>query len=301
MSHADRGFSLIEMMVTITITSLALSLAGALFVASRNALLDEMARQETLQGLRATLDALERDLRLGGACLPTTGNDFPPLSGTNSGTLDGVTTRTGMVRSDLTCIKNVICTCLQTNGTCQASPPCSTPSISAGTTTLPLQSVNGFAVGQRGYIRGSSNSGEYFTITNVNPSSKTLTIAAGLQSAYSISSGVWAVDERIYNINATTYAPVTVLTIAANGANPVPFAYGVQKVDISYALLNNTPATVDLPSATQWSLVNELYATVTMKSRKPLSNGQYYTVSGTIAAKPRNLLPGTQILGPTPS
>lgn len=165
MSHAERGFSLIEMLMAIAIASLGLSLAGAFFVASRNALSDEMARQETLQGLRATLDTLERDLRLGGACLPTTGNDFPPLSGTNAGTLDGVTTRTTLVRPDLTCIQSTIRAASPATGT------------SAGATTLPLQSVNGFAVGQRGYIRGSTNSGEYFNITAVNASSNQLTIA----------------------------------------------------------------------------------------------------------------------------
>jgi hypothetical protein len=95
---------------------------------------------------------------------------------------------------------------------------------------------------------------------------------------------------------------VTVLTIAANGTAAVPFAYGVQSVNVRYQLASNCPSCleVDLPSAAQWPLVNQLFVTATMKSRNPLSNGQYYTVSGTIGAKPRNLLPGTQILGPTP-
>jgi len=291
MSHAERGFSLIEMMVTIAVTSLALSLAGTFFVASRNALTDEMVRQETLQGLRATLDTVERDLRLGGACLPTTGNDFPPLSGTNAGTLDGFTTRTALVRPDLTCIQSTI----------QAASPATGTDV--GATTLPLQSVNGFAAGQRAYIRGSTNSGEYFNITAVNPTSNQLTIAAGLQSAYLNGSGAWAIDERMYGINTTTYAPVTVLTVAINGTSAVPFAYGIQFVNVQYQLLSNCPPcdTVDLPSAAQWSLVNQLYINVMMKSQKPLSNGQYYTVRGSIGAKPRNLLPGTQVLGPRPA
>jgi prepilin-type N-terminal cleavage/methylation domain-containing protein len=291
MSRADRGFSLIEIMVTMAVMSLALSLAGTFFVASRNALTDEMVRQETLQGLRATLDTLERDLRLGGACLPTNGDDFPPLSGSNAGTLDGVTTRTALVRSDLTCIQSTI----------QAASPAT--GIAAGATTLPLQSVSGFASGQRGYIRSSTNSGEYFNIIGVNTSTNRLTIAAGLGNAYLNGSGVWAIDERAYNINTTTYAPVTVLTIAANGAPAVPFAYGVQAVNVQYELISNCPPcdVVNLPTATQWPLVNQLYVTVTMQSQKPLSNGQYYTATGTIGAKPRNLLPGTQILGTTPS
>ena len=290
MSHAERGFSAVEMMAAVTVMGLALSVAGGFFVANRNALADEMTRQETLQGLRAALDTLERDLRLGGACLPTTGNDFPPLAGSNSGTLDGVTTRTALVRSDLTCIQSTI----------QAASPAT--GISSGATTLPLQSVDGFAVGQRAYVRGSNNSGEYFNITAVNTSTNRLTIASGLGSAYLNGSGVWAVDERIYSIDSTTYAPITVLNIAANGAAAVPFAYGVQSVNVRYQLISNCPTcdVVDLPSATQWPLVNQLYLTVTMQSQSKLSNGQYFTPSGTIGIKPRNLLPGSTILGPTP-
>ncbi|MFI5397274.1 MAG: type II secretion system protein J [Candidatus Binatia bacterium] len=293
MSHAERGFSLTEMMVAIVITGLGLGLAGSFFVASRKALTDEMARQETLQGLRASLDTLERDLRIGGACLPATSSNFPALSGTNAGTLDGFTTRTALVRSNLTCIQNTI----------QAASPATGTVV--GATTLPLNpalGVNGFAVGQRGYI-SSASTGEYFNITAVNATTAQLTIAAGLQNAYLNGSGVWAIDERVYNIDATTYAPVTVLTIAANGAAPVPFAYGIRTVNVQYQLISNCPPcdVVDLPSAAQWPLVNQLYVTVTMTSRNPLSNGQYYTASGSIGAKPRNLLPGTQILGPTPS
>ncbi len=294
MLHVERGFSLVEMMVALTVMSIGLSAAGAFFVSSRNAVSDELTRQETLQGLRATLDTLERDLRLGGACLPTTGNDFPPLAGTNSGTLDGVTTRTALVRSDLTCIQNTLLAASPATG------------IAAGATAIPLNSsvgVSGFAAGQRGYIRNSTNSGEYFNITAVNTSTSTLTISAGLGNAYSNGSGVWAVDERVYNINTTTYAPVTVLTIAANGASATPFAYGVQSVNVQYQLASNCPPcdVVDLPSAAQWALVNQLFLTVTMKSQKTLSNGQYFTASGTIGAKPRNLLPGTSVLGAAPS
>jgi prepilin-type N-terminal cleavage/methylation domain-containing protein len=291
MSHAERGFSAVEMMASLTIMGLALSVAGGFFVANRNALTDEMTRQETLQGLRATLDTLERDLRLGGACLPTTGNDFPPLAGSNAGTLDGVTTRTALVRSDLTCIQSTV----------QAASPATGIALSA--TTIPLQSVSGFAVGQRAYIRGSTNSGEYFNITAVNSTTNKLTIASGLSSAYLNGSGVWAVDERAYSIDSTTYAPTTVLTITANGGAATPFAYGVQSVNVRYQLISNCPScdVVDMPSATQWALVNQLYLAVTMQSLGKLSTGQYYTVTGTIGVKPRNLLPGSSILGPTPS
>ena len=283
MSHAERGFSLTEMMVATAIMSLALSMAGAFFVASRNAVSDQMTAQETLQGLRAALDTLERDFRLGGACLPTTGNDFPALAGTNSGTLDGLTTRTALVKSDMTCIRWPL-----------------TTAPAAGATTLTLSSVSGFAAGQRAYIRdGGNNLSEYVNITAVNTGTNKLTIASGLQNPYIVNSYVYAIDERVYKIDSTTYAPVTALTITVNGATPVPFAYGIQGVNVQYQLISNCPPcdVVDLPTANQWPLVNQLFITVTMKSVNKLSSGQYYTTTGTIGAKPRNLLPGTSILG----
>ncbi len=284
MSHAERGFSLIEMMVATAIMSLALSIAGAFFVASRNTVTDQMTAQETLQGLRAALDTLERDFRLGGACLPMSGADFPALAGTNSGTLDGVTTRTTLVKSDMTCIQASLVT-----------------AASAGNTTLSVNTVSGFAAGQRAYIRDGNTNSEYINITGVNAGTTPakLTISSGLQLAYTTGSYVYAVDERVYKIDSTTYTPVTVLTIAVNGATPVPFAYGVQAVNVQYQLSSNCPPcdVVDLPTATQWPLVNQLFITVTMKSLKKLSNGQYYTATGAIGAKPRNLLPGSSVLG----
>ncbi len=50
---------------------------------------------ETTQAARAAADMIVRDLRLGGACLPVTG-DFISLDGTNSGQTDTITTRTGL-------------------------------------------------------------------------------------------------------------------------------------------------------------------------------------------------------------
>jgi prepilin-type N-terminal cleavage/methylation domain-containing protein len=286
MSNAERGFSLVEMLVAMVVTGLALAVAGDFFVASCNSLSDEMIRQETLQGLRATLDTLERDLRLVGACLPLTGSDFPPLSGTNDGAFDGLTTRTAAARSDLTCVQSTI----------QAASPAVGTTVHA--TTLPLLTVNGFAVGQRGYIRGSNNSGEYFNVTAVSATTNELQIATGLENAYLNGSGVWAIDEHVYAIDALTYAPTNVLTLATDGGAPFPFAYGVQAVNVQYQLASHCPPCdlVDMPTTAQWMLVNQLYVTVTIQSGEPLSSGQYYTVSGTIGAKPRNFLPGSQVL-----
>ena len=49
---------------------------------------------------------------------------------------------------------------------------------------------------------------------------------------------------------------------------------------------------VSLPASTEFPLVNTIYITLTARSSTTSSNGQYFRVTRTVAAKPRNLLPG---------
>lgn len=276
--RADRGFSLVELLVATTIVAFALSVAGGLFVASRNFIQEQILRIETMQALRGTLENLARDLRLGGACLPPIG-DFIALSGSNSGTIDGVITRTGLVQPNLTCIRAAL-----------------TASALATDSTLKVDAITGFTDGMRAYIRNSNGTGDYFDIVHVDLGIKTLQKAGGVMSqAYPIGSGVFAVDERQYAINTTKYSGLPVLTIAVNGATPVEFAFGIESVNIQYQLARNCPScdVVDLPATdTEWRLVTQLFINVTARSRTTGGDGLYYRRSGQISAKPRNLLPG---------
>src|SRR5262249_33413340 len=106
--------------------------------------------------------------------------------------------------------------------------------------------------------------------------------------------GVYAVDERQYAIDTTTNPALPVLTIAVNGASPVPFAFGIEAANIQYQLNRNCPTcdVVDLPANdAEWALVNQLYLTVTARSRVKASDGQYIRLTRQIGVKPRNLLP----------
>jgi prepilin-type N-terminal cleavage/methylation domain-containing protein len=277
-SHAESGFSLVELLVATTIVAFALAVAGGLFVASRNFIQEQILRIETTQALRGTLENLARDLRLGGACLPPIG-DFVALSGSNSGTIDGVITRTGLVQPNLTCIRAAL-----------------TANAAASDSLLNIDAIGGFADGMRAYIRNANGTGDYFDIVHVDTGNKTLQKAGGAMSQdYPIGSGVFALDERQYAIDTTKYPGLPVLTIAVNGAQPVEFAFGIESVDIQYQLARNCPPcdVVDLPADPgEWRLVTQLLINVTARSRTPGGNGQYYRRSGQISAKPRNLLPG---------
>lgn len=275
MSRAERGFSLVELLVATTIVSSVLAAVGGLFVVSRNVMQDQILLVETQQGLRSTLETMARDLRLGGACLPLTG-DFVVLDATDSATTDSITTRTGLVRPNLTCVSTAL----------SADMP-------KTATTLPVGSSSGFGVGLRALIRHPNGSGESFTITAV-PGATSLQKSGGWTQDYPATSGVFAVDERTYAVD-TSNSALPVLTVGANGSSPVPFAFGVENLTIKYLLARNCPACdiIDAPAAASddWRIVNEILLTTTVRSRTTARNGQYIRLTGRISAKPRNLLP----------
>lgn len=275
-SSAERGFTLVELLVASTVMLAALAAAGSFFVASRNTIQDQMIQIETTQGLRTAIDTMVRDLRLGGACLPVTGN-FIVLDGVNA-TTDQIVTRTGLVRPNETCVRTVL-----------------TANIAAGTSQLPVQSASGFQVGMRVYINnGSNTAGEVVTLTGVDTVGNKLTKTTALSQSYLSGSGVYAIDERSYAID-TSNAALPVLTLAINGATPMAFSDGIENLQVQYQLARNCTPTcdvVDLPANdSESALVNEIYVTLSARSRTVQRNGQYFRISRTVAAKPRNLLP----------
>ncbi|MFN8624439.1 MAG: hypothetical protein U0587_00390 [Candidatus Binatia bacterium] len=269
-----------ELLVGTMVMSLVLTTLTALFVASRNTIQQQILRVETLQALRATLDNLTRDLRLGGACLPTTGS-LVALGGTNLANTDTIVSRAGLVDANLTCIVTTL-----------HDPLPST----AG--ELTVEATTGFADGMRAYIRHPNGTGEFFTITHVDASASTLEKAGQSSQNYPVGSGVYAVDERTYAIDASNpSAPVLVLT--KDGGTPTPFASGIEALGVQYELARNCPPcdVVDLPANdSEWMLVNEILVAVTARSRVPDRDGRYFRRVGRIAVKPRNLLPGSGVL-----
>lgn len=254
----------------------ALGAAGTFFVTSRNTVQDQMIQIETTQGLRTALDSMVRDLRLGGACLPVTGN-FIVLDGVNA-TTDQIVTRTGLVRPNETCVRTVL-----------------TADILAATSQLPVQAASGFLVGMRVYINNGSNTvGEVVTLTGVDTAGNKLTKTTALSQGYLAGSGVYAIDERSYTID-TSNAALPVLTLAINGATPMAFSDGIENLQVQYQLARNCTPTcdvVDLPiNDSEFALVNQIYITLSARSRTVQRNGQYFRISRTVTAKPRNLLP----------
>lgn len=268
------GYSIVELLLSTALATMALAATSSLFLAGRNTMRNEDVSLETSHAIRSTSDLLLRDLRLGGACLPVTGG-FVSLEGIDNGTTDEIISRTGLTRTDLSCVRSA-----------------SVGNALSGSSTIVLENVDGFAPGTRAYARHPNGAGEFFTVGSVDPASKTLTSATAFSEDYPVTSGVYGIDERRYSVDTAADPPV--LRVQINGEEPMPFAIGIEKIDIKYQLKRNCPACdiVDLPKDNaEWALVDQVLLTITARSSRTSESGQLYRKSMTVRAKPRNLLP----------
>ncbi len=267
------GFSIVELLVGMALAIVAMAATSSLFLMARGFIQDQALEIETTHAARATLDTLARDLRLGGACLPVTGQ-FISLEGVNSSTLDEITTRTGITRGDLSCVRTA---------TSDITP------AEAG--VIHVEDAAGFEPGMRAYIRHPNGTGEFFTVTTVNTDGDMIGRQATLLNDYPATSGVYAIDERRYRIDTSGSKPV--LTVQLGNAEPRPFATGIESLDIKYQLKRNCPPcdVVDLPNADEWAKVDQILLTVTARSAQTNRAGNPYRRTFSVGIKPRNLLP----------
>jgi hypothetical protein len=279
------------LLVAVFVTVTAVATTASLFEASKRVLRDKQLEIETTQTARAAIDTIVRDLRLGGACLPVTG-DFISLDGTNAGNdEDEITTRTGLTRPDLSCVKTSSNTPTVTlpDGTLE---PQVTPKNG---TTIAVASTEGFTAGMRAYIRGAST-GDYFVITSVNTSANTLGRDRNFSQDYPDGSGVYAMDERRYYINhwEAPWGDTPELMMQIGEATPQSFAVGIEKLDIQYQLKRNCPPCDVVTAPTNeddWRLAEQVLLSVTARSVRPGADGTYFRRTVTVGVKPRNLLP----------
>lgn len=286
-SRIADGFSLLELLVTLAIFGM-LGLAIVHFFSSQLKFRDDTdARAETHQGLSAAFDSITRDIRLAGACLPTT-PFFVPISGVNSGTQDRITLRTGVISATTVCVQATL-----------------TAATTIGATTLNVDDTAGFKVGGWAYVVGTTP-GEFFQVSALSGSSGpgTITSATALTQAYPATGGVYGFEERTYAIDTTNYGvPTLTLDIdrqaASAGVPATPVAAGINALNIQYRLTTNCPPSgsgctlSNLPASNAtWLLVNQVVVSMTAQSLRPLATGPggLFTESATVSIQPRNIV-----------
>lgn len=278
LASRSTGFSSVELLVATLLFGLAITATSGFFLASNNYMKMQARKVETNQAARATVDTIVRDLRLGGACLPVTGT-FVSMDGTDNGDEDEIIVRTGLVRSDLSCVRTAV-----------------RSTADQDTTLVRVESVDGFRVGQRVYLRSPTNQGEYVTIATISPGGPSFRTQALLSHTYPIGSGVYVIDERRFYINHWDSPRGTLpeLMMQIGDEEPLSYAVGIEKLDFQYQLRRNCPPcdVVDLPvDNDEWAIVEQVFVAVTARSERPVENGDYYRRTIRVGVKPRNLLP----------
>ena len=281
------GFSLVELLVTLVIVSVMMSVMTGTFRSAVVARDNTALNGEAQQGLRTLLATVTQEVRQAGACLTQLG-EFIAFEGTNGGDQDSITLRIG--RTDPTTQR-----CIAV-GTTQESNP--------GTTTLQVADASVFRVGETVYITPDSVNGDFYTVDSASGTTLTLRTSlidiGGNGEAYPLGTGVYPIDERIYATTIEDGRPV--LTLAINGGSDEPFIEGVDTFDVRYGLAPCDPTCateVELPAdPAEWRLVREIRIKARVKSRKPDRSGNYtYEHTGAegergeyVSIKPRNFL-----------
>ncbi len=273
------GFSTLELLLSVALMGLAIAATSGMYVAGKGHMVMKGREVETTQAARAALDVMVRDLRLGGACLPVTG-EFISLEGIDNAHEDEILTRTGLTRDDLSCIRSA-----------------STEPVALSETTISVESTDGFAAGNRAYIRHPDGSGEFFDVGVVLSATK-LTSQAPLLASYPPTSGVYAIDERRYYINWFTSPggqTVPELMIQVGSDTPMSFAAGIEKLDVQYELRANCNPDCDVVNLPQdnaeWQLVEQVLIELTSRSALSDIDGVYFRRTIQVGVKPRNILP----------
>jgi type II secretory pathway pseudopilin PulG len=268
------GLSLLELLTAVGMLGIALSAAMA-FASTQVRLLHQNHRRlEVRHVIRASGDAIMRDLRLAALCLPRTGR-FPSLDGVDNGTADTITIRTGFARADGSCVAS-------------AANQSHTPDAAAIAVSRP----EGFDRARIGYLQHVDGTGEFFTIVDVDP--VTSTITRGEPARREVPAGAWvfAVHERTYALD--TVVDPTQLTLEIDRDGRIPFAAGIEAFNVRYVLDRDCPPCdeVDLPvDDTEWRLVQEIAVTLTANTINPTRPEDYYSETRMVAGPARTLRP----------
>jgi hypothetical protein len=131
--------------------------------------------------------------------------------------------------------------------------------------------------------------GDSFILSGV--ASGQLNLSSALDQLYVSGSGVYAVEERIYAIDASGSSPK--LTVTVDGGSAQPLVDNVEALTVAYVTTPCPPCnqiTAPAQGSSDWTLVREVAVSVTVRSAHVTRSGQYIRLSDTTNVKPRNLI-----------
>jgi Tfp pilus assembly protein PilW len=310
------GFTLGEVLVGLSITSIVIVSVGTGLVFVTKALTDHQARTQAQQSVRAAVEAMTREIRLAGACMPVAtqppiASNFQPMTGVHNGNTDSIT-----VTSNPRCA-----------GPATVTVDCNACSI------ITVDNTTNFTAGMWAFIYNSSNQttppgpyGQYFLVQSVaagSPGTITVSSTTPLTALYpqlnsqtnQNASSVYGADQRAFAISSTCSGcnGTPTLTLQLLGAAQVPLVRGIDQMSIFYVLNRvynaatcdaQTGGTlslcaVNLPAqgkslATDWQLVRAITFALDAQSSVPVrasgSPDGFLHLSETFEVSPRNFV-----------
>jgi hypothetical protein len=262
---------MVELLVSMLLSSLALTIVArdfGYYVHTRDGM--ELLA-ETQQAASSSMTFLTQELRQAGACLPELG-DFISLGGEDNGTLDTLVLRIGIADpTTLQCTRTIL-----------------TKRAYKNQSMMRVASTDQFAVGQWIYIITATGHGNFFKIASI--SAPWITITGAFDVNYNKNSGVYAVEERVYQVDTVGGSPT--LTVGIDGEAAEPMVRGIVALDVQYKMAPCPPCDpVDLPSDDyQWRVVREVDISLTARSSRPGQDGKYLEIDNHATVKPRNFL-----------
>jgi prepilin-type N-terminal cleavage/methylation domain-containing protein len=265
------GFTLVELLVSMLLSGIAIGVIAKDFTHSVHTKVDMDQVAEAQQALRAAMTFVSQEVRQAGACLPELGN-FVALDGTDGGDRDTLTLRIGRAdAASLVCVRTIL-------------------TAAAGETesTLTVEDAGDFSAGGYIYVTRAAGNGDTFKIASV--SGNQITVEGQLGADFIVGGGVYAIEERAFEIQELDGQSVLMMSI--DGGDMMPMATGVTKFDVKYRLDPCPPCTsVDLPANnSQWRTVREVEIRVATETKAELQSGEQFVLESTTTIKPRNLL-----------
>jgi type II secretory pathway pseudopilin PulG len=261
----------VELLVSMLLSGIAIGVVARDFSHSVHTRVDMDQVAEAQQAMRAAMSFVSQEVRQAGACLPELG-DFVALEGTDGGDRDSLTLRIGRADEDsLVCVRTIL-----------------TATSGETDSTLTVQDTTGFEAGRYIYVTRAAGNGDTFKIAAV--SSNQITVNGQLGAEFIAGGGVYAIEERSYEIQELDGVPVLMMSI--DGGELMPMATGISKFDVKYRLDPCPPCTaVDLPASnSEWRTVREIEIRVASETKRDLQNGEPLVLDSTTTIKPRNLL-----------
>ena len=163
-----------------------------------------------------------------------------------------------------------------------------------GDTVLTVASGQGnqFAGVEYVYVTPDAATGDFYRVAA--QSATTIMLATGLTVSQPVNAGIYALDERTYEIG--TLNSRSVLTVTMDGGTAQPLVDGVEEFKVFYhsapcTLSGGCAVSEDVPvDGAAWRQVRQIGIEAKVSSRKKNRDGQSTYKSGDVLIKPRNLL-----------